>query len=416
MKRLRARSGPRHARWQSVLAVAAIAAAVALPVVLVSVGGGVAAHELADLEDTGYQIVVSAAGLHGIEHAHQEMASLLAVPGVVDAAPILSIEVDAFNGSGDVAPVLAEGIVPAQFGPTLGPTEKDLFPSPIPLGDPNDTLHYANGTYAGTAPFDVLVSSTYALDAHVFVGSQVVLSPTVNASLGVRYNVTGLFGVPLSIGQPSGAFAALVLLSNLQTLTGYAVGPHTVVPDGADTIEVVVAPGIADSPSRLASVARAVHALVPAYTVTTLSSAASDLATAAGVLTGFYLALSSVGLAVGLLFLALVLVRRVERERRSIGVRRAIGVPAGSVAAGIVANGALLAASGGIVGVVGGYILVRALATWAGSTTVREAAQLAVFGPGFLAELVAAVVGLSAVASVAAVRAAWRVDLLEALR
>jgi len=50
----------RHLRLQVVLAIAAVGAAVALPVVLVSVGGGVSAHELANLENAGYQIVVSA--------------------------------------------------------------------------------------------------------------------------------------------------------------------------------------------------------------------------------------------------------------------------------------------------------------------------------------------------------------------
>jgi hypothetical protein len=386
----------RHARWQSVLAVAAIASAVALPVVLVSVGGGVAAHELASLEDTGYQLVVSAAGLHGIEHAHQDEASFLALPHVVDAAPILSVAIDLFNATDNATPVLAEGVVPAEFLPTLGPTERSLFPDPLPLGDdPNDTAHYANDTYAGPTTYDVLVSSPYAAEAGVDVGSTVVLSPTTNVSLGVRYNVTGLFGTPLSIVQPRGAFAAVLLLSNLQVLTGYAAGARTVVPDGADTIEIVVAPAAAVSPSTLANVAAAVQAVVPFYTVTTLSSEASELQSAASVLTGFYLALSSVGLAIGLLFLALVLVRRVERERRAIGIRRAIGLSSWSVAGAIVQSGAMLAAAG---------------------STVREAAQLAVFGPAFLVELVGAVVALSVVASAAAVRAAWRVDLLEALR
>ena len=415
---MRRRSAPRrlrHARWQTVLAMAAVATAVALPVVLVGVGGGVAAHELSDLEENGYQIVVSAEGLHGIENAHADEARLLTLPGVADAAPILSIAVDAFNASGNLSPMLAEGVVPSQFGATLGPTEAGLFPLPLPLGDPNDTVRYDNGTYDGPATYDVVLSSTYAAKFHVGIGSQVVLSPTSNASLGVRYNVTGLFGTALSVVQPSGAFAALLLLSNLQELTGYGGGPHPVVPDGVDTIEIVVVPADTDSPSRIDQVAAAVQSLYPSYTVTTLSSEASQLESAAGVLTDFYLALSSVGLVVGLVFLALVLVRRVERERRSIGIRRAIGVPAWSIAGGIVREGTVLAAVGGVAGSVAGIVVVRGLATW-GTGAVREAADLAIFRWTFLAELVLAVVGLAALASLAAVRAAGRVDLLEALR
>jgi len=405
----------RHTRWQAVLAVVAMASAVTLPVVLVSVGGGVAAHEISSLDDTGYQLVVSAAGLHGIEHAHADAAKLLGLADVREAAPILSVPVDVFNASGNVSPVLAEGVVPSQFVPTLGPTESALFPLPLPLGDPNDTVRFANGTYAGPPTYDVLLSSTYARAYHVHVGASVVLSQTANVSSGLRYNVTGLFGTPLSLVQPHGAYAALLLLSNLQVLTGYAAGPGTAVPDGADTIEVVVAPSAAESPSALAAVARDVQAAFPSYSVTTLSSEAAQLQSADDVLTGFYLALSSVGMSIGLLFLALVLVRRVERERRSIAIRRAIGVPSGAVAAAILENGAVLAAGGGLGGVVAGYVVVRGLATW-GTSTVQEAAQLAQFSPAFLAELVAAVVALSAFAGLVAVRAAWRVDLLEALR
>lgn len=405
----------RHARWQAVLAVAAIAAAVALPVVLVSVGGGVASHELASLENAGYQLVVSAAGLHGIEDAHNASLRLLGTPNITFAAPILSVPIDAFNATGQVAPVLGEGVIPCQFAPTLGPTQRGLFPLPLPLGDPNDTVHFADGTYRGTPTYSVLVSSTYAAKAHVGVGGTLLLSPTTNASQGVRYNVTGIFGVALSIVQPSGAFAVMLPLSDLQVLTGYAHGSGTVVPDGADTIEVVVDGAVARSSSALARVAAQVQALFPSYTVTTLSEEAQQLEAASAVLTGFYLALSSVGLIVGLVFLALILVRRVERERRAIGIRRAIGMPAGSIAVELVRSGAVLAVAGGLAGVGAGYVVVHALASW-GSATVREAARLAIFDPAQLGALVLGVVALSALASSAAVRAANRVNVLEALR
>ena len=415
MRRRRARP-LRHARWQSALAIAAIASAVALPVILLSVGGGVANHELSDLEQTGYQLVVSAQGEHGIENAHHDALALRDLSGVADAEPVLSIALDVFNASGNVSPLLAEGLVPSQFASTLSPAERGLFPLPLPLGpDANDTVHFDNGSYAGRTVYDVVLSTTYGRAHDVRVGSTVVLSPTTNASLGVRYNVTGLLDAQQSLFEPAGAFAAVVLLSNLQTLTGYAGGPHAVVPDGGDTIEVVVDPSVASDPTALQGVAAAVQRLLPSYTVTTVGSEASELHSAEAILTGFYLALSSVGLLVGLLFLALVLVRRVERERRTIGIRRAIGVPVGSVAAGIVADGARLAAAGGLVGVLAGIVVVRGLATWA-TSTVQEAAQLAEFAPQFLLELVASVVGLSVLASVAAVRAAWRIDLGEALR
>ncbi len=149
--------------------------------------------------------------------------------------------------------------------------------------------------------------------------------------------------------------------------------------------------------------------------MTSLLQEAQQLESASAVLTGFYLALSSVGLSVGLIFLALVLLRRVETDRRSIAVRRALGLPARTIAAGILTEGAVIAALGALVGTLAGYVVVESLARWA-TSTVQEAASLAVWEPFTLGAIVAGVVGLSALAGGVATRAALRVEITEALR
>ncbi len=405
----------RHSRLQLVLAVAAIATAVALPVVLISVGGGVSSHELANLQNAGYQIVVSAAGVHGITHAHSYADQILAIGGVTAASPVLSVTVDAFtSASGTPSPVLAEGVIPDQFSPTLGPTESGLFPSPLPLGDPTDAVHFAHGTYSGPAIYDVLVSTPYAAAHRVTVGARLILSPVASSTVGTAYNVTGTFGVPPTVLGPTGAFAVIVPLSDLQTMTGFA-GGAAVAPDAADTIQVAVVGSLASNPNALGHLRDQVQALFPYYGVSSLTQEAQQLESASGVLTGFYLALSSVGLTVGLLFLALVLLRRVEADRRSIGIRRALGISGRSIAGEIVWNGATLALAGAAAGVIGGYLMVEALAAWA-TSAVQEAAQLAVFDPVILGELVAGVVGLSLLAGAVATRAALRMPISEALR
>jgi putative ABC transport system permease protein len=405
----------RHNRLQVVLAIAAVGAAVALPVVLVSVGGGVSAHELSNLENAGYQIVVSAGGLHGIGGAHALAEKIQSIGSVTAASPVLSVAIEAYTPSGANSPVLAEGVIPQEFTPTLGPTENGLFPAPLPLGDPSDARHYANGSYDGPATDDVLISTPYEAASGVRVGEQLLLSPTTNPSLGTEYNVTGTFGVPSELLGPVGAFAVLLPLSDLQVLTGYGPTPSSSVFDAADTIQVAVAGPVATDPSALSVVQREVQALVPYYSVSSLTQEAAQLESATSVLTGFYLALSSVGLTVGLLFLALVLLRRVEAERRSIGVRRALGVPATSIAVGILGNGLALALLGAVAGLLGGYFVVEALARWA-TSAVQEAAQLAVFDPVTLSAIVAGVAGLSLLASAVAVRAALRIEIAEALR
>ncbi|MGB7124190.1 MAG: FtsX-like permease family protein [Thermoplasmata archaeon] len=415
MTPLRFGSSLRHLRLQQILAVAAIGTAVALPVVLISVGGGVSSHELADLQNAGYQIVVSAAGIHGISDAHNLTDRILSLGSVAAASPVLSVAVDAFVGGGGPTPVLAEGVIPDQFTPTLGPSEGGLFPAPLPLGDPTDDAHFANGTYAGPATDDVLVSSPFAQAHGVATGAHLLISPAANRSLGVEYNVTGTFGVPPTALGPTGAFAIVVPLSNLQVLSGFAAPGTTPVPDAADSIEVAVSGAAATNPAALDQIRDEIQSLVPYYGVSSLDQEAQQLEAASGVLTGFYLALSSVALTVGLLFLALVLVRRVESDRRSIGIRRALGLPDRSIAGEIVSDGLVLAALGSLVGVLGGYVIVEVLAQW-GAPAVRAAARLAVFAPVTLGAIVLGVLALSLFASGVATRSALRVEITEALR
>ena len=413
----RRRSGLRHSRIQTVLAILAIGSSVALPVVLLSVGGGVADHELKALRDAGFEIAVSAAGAHGISSAHRLAQAIDQIHGVADASPVLSVPVDVFPPGTGPRPVLAEGVIPGPFAATSGPDERTLFQFPLPLGDPTDLVHFDNGTYSGPSTNDVLISSPLALGTGLAVGSVVGLGVSANGSVPVQFNVTGIFGVAATVIGPPSSFGIVLPLSDLQVLTGYARagnGTGTVL-DQADTLEVSLAGSGSTDPSEIRSVAAQVQALVPYYGVTSLLDEAQQLQAAAGILTGFYLALSSVGLSVGLIFLALILLRRVERLRRSIGIRRAIGVPAPMIAGEMVVAGASLAAAGAAVGILGGVALVVALQRWAGPT-VQTATRLAIFDPVTLLLLGLGVVALSLLASAVATRSALRLSIPEALR
>ena len=407
----------RHAQLQSVLAVLAIGSSGALPGVLRSGGGGVFDHELSALRDSGFEIVVSAAGVHGIGLAHDLADRIGRLPSVAAASPVLSLPVDVFAKGSGPRPVLAEGVVPGPFAATSGPAERSLFSFPLPLGDPTDSVHFANGTYHGPSTFDVLVSTPLAQGTGLSVGDQVGLSASANGSAPTLFNVTGLFGVAPTVSGPPSSFGIVLPLSDLQVLTGFgrATGGSGAILDAADTVEVALAGAASTDPSTIRGVAAEIQSIVPYYGVTSLLDEAQQLQGASAILTGFYLALSSVGLSVGLIFLALVLLRRVERLRRSIGVRRAIGVPSRMIAGEMVGAGAALAAAGAVVGVVGGTLLVLALQRF-GSPSVQAATRLAVFDTPTLALLALGVVGLSLLASGVATRSALRLSIPEALR
>jgi ABC-type lipoprotein release transport system permease subunit len=404
----------RHRHLQDALAVAALATAVSLPVILLSVGGGVVDHEIYELQHSGYEVAVSGSGDHGIGDAHQLVQQILALPNVAAASPVLSVAVDAFPPGGGASPTLAEGVIPDQFVQTESPEESGLFPGVLPFSDPGDTGFFDNGTYQGTPDLQVMVSSPFAEVTGLGVGDTLPIGSTANESSSLPFRIIATFGVPQSVLGPTAAFALVVPLAELQYLTGYARAAGAIL-DEADTVQVALAGSASTNAAAINSVAGQIQQLVPYYGVSALTGEAAQLAQSSQVLTGFYLALSSVGLIVGLVFLALVLLRRVEAERRWIGVRRAIGVPSGSIARTWVGAGLLLGGAGGALGIVGGALTVLLLAAYS-TGAVRTAAGYAVFDPITLGLLFLGVLALAAGASAAATRAALRIRIVEALR
>ncbi len=405
----------RHRTAQTLLAIAAIAAAVALPVVLLSVGGGVYSHELSSIEEAGYSISVDSAASHGISGAHNLSVAIDAISGVAAASPILSVPVDLFAPGGTVVPVLAEGVIPAAFTLTQSAADRALLPPSISLGDPEDSIHYDNGTYAGPASAELLLSTPLLETLNLSTGGVVGLSPSSNASSGSAFTIQGSFGLPPGILGPSPLFVALLPLSQLQSLVGLAHSPTGALLDSADSVQVAMTPALSASPAAVQRVASEIQKLVPYYSVTSLLQQTTEIQNAQAVITGFYVGLSSIGLIVGLLFLVIILLRRVEQERQSIGIRRAIGVPGWMVAQGIVMEALGLTVGGVVVGIAGGVTTVALLARY-GSGTVSDIARLAVFSPVELGLLAVALVALALLASALPVRRALRLSLPEVLR
>jgi putative ABC transport system permease protein len=405
----------RHRRTQTILAVIAIGAAVALPVVLLSVGGGVYQREARSLEASGYQVTVTATGAHGIGDAHGLAARIDALPDVLVASPILSVPIDLFGAGSRPVPVLAEGVIPAPFLATQTGPQRALLPKTIDLGDPTDQSHYANGTYSGPMTARVLLSSALAQSLAVGPGQSVVLAPSANRSLGESFNVTGLFGLPPTLLGPAALYVVLMPLSDLQTLTGLARSATGGLLDSADTVQVALAGSAATDPTAIARVGAAIHGLAPYYGIATLTGTAAALRSANAILTGFYLGLSSTGLAVGLLFLVIVQLRRVEQDRRAIGIKRAIGVSSWRIAREIAGEAVTLSAAGTAAGLAGGILVVELLAAY-GSPSVARAARFAVYDPVTLGSLALALVLLATIASLVPTRRALRLSLPEVLR
>ncbi|HEV2317897.1 MAG TPA: ABC transporter permease [Thermoplasmata archaeon] len=405
----------RNWRTQTVMACIALAVAVSLPVVLLSVGGGVSDHVLNDLQSSGFQISLTAPGTHGISRTHDLVAAIGHLAHVGEVSPVLSVSLDLFRSTGGPLPVLCEGVLPGPFVQSLPPDQRALFPSPLPFSDGADSEQWDNGSYSGPAATELMVSSPIANAYQIRVGDTVRLAPTSTSTNSTALRVVGTFGVPPALLGPTGAFAVIVPLAELQVLTGNARNSLGGPIDAADSVDVGLAGSAARDPGTVAEVARQIQSLYPFYSVTTQSQTVDQERSSAAILMGFYLALSSASVAVGLFFLALVLVRRVEAMRSTIAIRRAIGEPARFLGADLAGQGLMLGGFGALGGLALGYVTVRAIAAW-GTAGAQDAAQLAVFDPVVLAALLGAVVALGVASSLLATRAALRVPITEALR
>jgi ABC-type antimicrobial peptide transport system permease subunit len=117
---------------------------------------------------------------------------------------------------------------------------------------------------------------------------------------------------------------------------------------------------------------------------------------------------AAVALAIAVVGVAGVLAFSVSGRMREFGIRLAIGSEPRELVRGVVSQGAVMAAQGVLVGVVGGYVLARLAGSWL--ELVRLPGLLPVVGSAAVLLIAAMVASL-----VPAARAA-RVDVVQALR
>ena len=138
------------------------------------------------------------------------------------------------------------------------------------------------------------------------------------------------------------------------------------------------------------------------------SDALAARAQADDALTGLFLGLGAVALLVGGIGIANTMVISVLERRSEIGLRRALGATRGHVRAQFLVESLLLAAAGGLAGIVVGALVTGAYASTRGWT--------AVVPPEALAGGVGAALAIGAFAGLYPARRAARMSPTEALR
>ncbi len=193
---------------------------------------------------------------------------------------------------------------------------------------------------------EVLVERPYARDAGLTVGSTVRVRAAVESDPCIA-RVAGVFEPPR---DPAAINATrprvLFRLPQLQDLIGRE--------DQIDYFTLLARPG-----TDLVALARDLEPLLPGAQVLPVSEVADRSSTTFRVVSRFHTAIALITLVAGGVFLACIMILKVQERRVPIAAARLAGIPSRFLFRWTVAEAALLSTIGGVIGLAGGIGISR---------------------------------------------------------
>lgn len=404
----------RRHKGRSAATALAVAVAAGLLVSMLSISTGI----IATVEDTitqgGADLLVAAPYDTEFGGAHTVAANLTSWPEVTVASPVLADVVDISSGKPGTHPYspVAFGVVPGPFLDTLPPADRALVTGSFFTS--RDDLHYGGGSYAGPWSGEVVISEELARDLGVSIGEDVQVT---GASLSRTFRVVGTIAAQISSESLiQDVKLSFFPLSELQDLAGK--GPSNgSAPDRATRITVTLDAATRLEPGGAVKVRDAVEAAYPDFAgmVQTKQDRLDRLQEEYVVAEIFYDVIGFVSLAIGLLFVACVMMISVSERTRDIGILRAIGVSRRSIFLMVLGESVVLVAVGAVAAVVPGFYGAQLLGSY-----VASSQGVAPTFIGFSAPLVAgALLWVMVFGVAAALFPAWkatRAPVVEAMR
>lgn len=365
----------RTERQQTLLAVGGIALAVALVLVVTSVGAGMLAQSTVATEETDYWIVPEGAASSVVTDVkRQQLGRVHAATDriqrredVAYAAPILMTLVDArAPGTEKSASLVVIGTIPSADQESLvGLSTDRLTP-----GDP----YYAGGTYDGTWTGEAVLSAGAAEALGLSRGGSFAIDRGGSSAIdrgGATESRYVFSATDVSETRAAGVGqlpVAIVHLSELQRLTGA---------DGTDSADQIL---VAASDS---SAKAALEGVYPGTDVVTRRGLMAQQAGRSNLPVAISLAAFVIAVVVGTLFLGTTMGMEIAAGSRHRAVLSALGFSVGSRAAVVALQALGIALLGGLAGVVAALLGVAA--TNVVVTSVLSDVPVATFHPAFVA-------------------------------
>ena len=372
---------------RSIMTCAAVAISMGLLISMFSVSEGIKDSAEVPLLESREDLVINPdQGRIGESHTiAADIASWdeieLATPALYQDMRVLLPEPDSVDGTFPKV-VEALGIVPGKFWELMGEQERARFDQDEWFTHPDDP-YFGTGTYDGPFTGEILLSQNLQ-GPDLQVGH---VLPVISIDRIVNMTVVGFFDHEWAglTGIADLSFAILHL-SELQNLTGMAwegEGASARVVDLSNLVSIALtSEAVGDRAEE--SVAERIRDEYPVYAedVFTKEDQLELIRQETLIAEVFYIAIGSVSMMIGLLFVATIMIVSVLERTREIGILRAIGISRRSVFSQVLTEAMVLVLSGALIGIAPGYFG----AVWAAeriSTNVGVSIDLG-FSTGFV--------------------------------
>ena len=421
---------------RSIMTGAAVAISMALLISMASISEGIKDTARLGIVESREDLVVSPEQGARLERAHAMDANVSGWPEVelatVAAYHELTVETTLLGDKG----VYAAGLVPGEFWEMAGETERERYKGGF-FRVPDDPF-YGNGSYDGAFTGEVLVSKNLVDKYGVAVGGELPVRLVPGAEvladrmpvreatragqpvMLVNLTVVGSFELEYSgSGFYKGLAIIVMHLSELQAVANMAAengtgGGPPVVTDLANGLSI----SLTDTAVREGSVGAVDSRLKEAYPqyadyVYTREEQLAQQRDEFVVAEVFYLAVGSVSMLIGLLFVATIMIVSVMERTREIGMMRSIGISRWSIFLQVFEESMVLVLVGALIGVLPGYWG----ASWAASyisTRIGLTIQLG-FSTAFVARSLLLVLAVGALFATYPAITAVRMNIVKAV-
>ncbi len=421
---------------RSIMTSAAVAISMALLVSMASVSEGIKDTARLGIVESREDLVVSPEQGARLAGAHAMDAHVSTWPEVefatVAAYHELTVETPLLGDKG----VYGVGVVPSEFWEMAGKSERERYKGGF-FEVPDDPF-YGNGSYDGTFTGEVLVSKNLvdkygvavggALPVRLVPGADVLSDrmPVWGGTRGgtpvtlVNLTVVGSFELEYSgSGFYKGLAIIVMHLSELQAVAGMAAengtgGSGPVVTDLANGLSIA----LTDQAVRQGAVGAVEDRLKEEYPeyadyVYTKQEQLSQQRDEFVVAEVFYLAVGSVSMLIGLLFVATIMIVSVMERTREIGMLRSIGISRRSIFLQVFEESMVLVLAGGLIGILPGYWG----ASWAASYISTSIGLTIVLGfsMAFVAQALLLVLAVGALFAMYPAMTAVRMNIVKAM-